>query len=117
MIKRIRVITEKIIYDEQYGFRKGRERVDQVFTVRQVCGKYLVKGKDVFWTVMDLDKACDLVDSEGSWIVLRLYGISGRLLNGINNRAFVKVGNSWSDCFSVRLVLHVYFRLGCLIFI
>ena len=102
LIKRISVAMEKIIYEEQCGFRKGRERVDQVFITRQVCGKYLVKDKDVFWAVMDLDKACNLVDSEGLWIVLRLYGISGRLLNGIknlyvNNRAFVKVGNSWCD--------------------
>ena len=35
--------------------------VDQIFAVRQVCEKYLAKGKDVFWAFMDLEKAYDRV--------------------------------------------------------
>ncbi len=50
---------------------------------RQVCEKYLAKGKKVFWTFMDLEKAYDRNDREGLWTVLRLYGISGRLLKGV----------------------------------
>ncbi len=39
--------------------------MDQVLTVRQECEKYLAKGKDVFWTFMDLEKAYDRMDREG----------------------------------------------------
>ena len=39
--------------------------MDQVFAVRQVCGKYLANGKDVFWEFMDLEKACDMINLHG----------------------------------------------------
>ena len=35
---------------------------DQVFAVRQVCEKYLANGKDVFWAIMDLEKAYGTID-------------------------------------------------------
>ncbi len=56
LIMRVREGTEGMICAEQGGFRKGRGRVDQIFAVRQVCEKYLAKGKDVFWAFMDLEK-------------------------------------------------------------
>ena len=43
-------------------FRRGRGCVDQIFAVRQVCEKYLEKGKDVLWAFMDLQKAYDRID-------------------------------------------------------
>ena len=114
LIKRVREGTEGSICDEQGGFRRGRGCVDQIFAVRQVCEKYLAKGKDVFWAFMDLEKAYDRIDREGLWTVLRLYGIGGRLLKGVksfyvNSRACVRVGNSVSDWFPVRVGL----RQGC----
>ena len=57
LIKRVRAGTECAIGEEQCGFRQGRESIDQVFAVRQVCEKYLANGKDVFWAFMDLEKA------------------------------------------------------------
>ena len=49
LIKRVRTGTECAIREEQCGFMQGRGCMDQVFVVRQVCEKYLVNGKDVFW--------------------------------------------------------------------
>ncbi len=57
MVKRVREGTEGAICDEQGGFRRGRGCVDQISAVRQVCEKYLAKGKDVFWASMDLERA------------------------------------------------------------
>ena len=37
--------TECAIGEEQFGCRKGRGCMDQVFAVRQVCKKYLSNGK------------------------------------------------------------------------
>ncbi len=45
-----------MIHDEQGGFRRGRGCVNQIFAVRQVCEKYLTKGKEVLWAFMDLEK-------------------------------------------------------------
>ncbi len=106
LIKWVRESTERVIRDEQGGFRRGRGCVDQIFAVRQVREKYSVKGKEVFWAFMDLEKAYDRIDREGLWTVLRLYELGGRLLKGVksfykNSRACVRVGNGVSDWFLV----------------
>ncbi len=49
LIKRVREGTEGMICDEHGGFIRGRECMDQIFAVRQVCEKYLAKDKEVFW--------------------------------------------------------------------
>ena len=54
--------------------------MDQVFAVRQVCEKYLVNVKVVFWAFMDLEKAYDTVDRHGMWQMLRVYGVGRKLL-------------------------------------
>ena len=64
LIERIRCGTESMVGEEQSGFRRGRGCMDQVFVVRQVCEKYLRKGKEVFWAFMDLEKAYDRVDRQ-----------------------------------------------------
>ena len=33
----------------QSGFRRGGGCTDQIFIVRQICEKYLEKGKDVYF--------------------------------------------------------------------
>ena len=50
------------------------------FIVRQICEKYLGKGKDVYFAFLDLEKAYYEVDRDAVWNVLRLYEIGGRLL-------------------------------------
>lgn len=43
LVKRITKDTEGLIRDEQNALRRGRECVDQMFAVRQICEKYLTK--------------------------------------------------------------------------
>ena len=64
----------------QCGFRQGRGCMDQAFAVRQVCEKYLANWKDVFWALMDLEKAYDTIDRHGMCLILRLYGVGRKLL-------------------------------------
>ena len=45
LIKRIREDTKGVICEEQISFRSGKGCLDQVFGVKQVCEKYLSKGK------------------------------------------------------------------------
>ena len=102
LIKRVRADTECAIGKEQCGFRQGRGCMDQVFTVSQVCEKYLANGKDVFWAFMDLEKAYDTIDRNGMWQMLRMYGVGGKLLKAVksfyvDSRACVQVGNDVSE--------------------
>ena len=82
--------------------------------VRQICEKYLGKGKDVYFAFLDLEKAYDRVDRDAMWNVLRVYGIGGRLLRGVKSlyvgsKACVRVGNEVSEWFPVSVGL----RQGC----
>ena len=114
LINRIREKTESVIDEVQCGFRRGRGCIDQIFIVRQICEKYLAKNKDVYFAFLDLEKAYDRVDRDALWRVLRLYGIGGKLLEGVkslyvNSSACVRVGNEVSECFPVKVGL----RQGC----
>ena len=114
LIERIRDKTERVIREEQCGFRKGRSCTDQIFTVRQLSEKFIEKGKDVYWAFMDLEKAYDRVDREAMWQVLRLYGVGGKLLRAVQSfykesRACVRNGSEVSNWFPVKVGL----RQGC----
>ena len=41
---------------------QGRGRMDQVFSIGQMCEKCLANGKDVFWAFIDLKNAYDTTD-------------------------------------------------------
>ena len=79
LINRIRDMTVNAIMDVQGGFLKGRGCTDQVFVIRQVCEKYMSRGKNVYFAFMDLEKAYDRVDRDALWDVLRMYGVGRKL--------------------------------------
>ncbi len=63
---------------------------------------------------MDLEKAYNRVDREALWKVLRLYGVGGQLLKGIQAfyreaNACVRVGGKFSESFAVEVGV----RQGC----
>ena len=92
--------------EEQRGFRKGRGCVDQIFAVKQICEKARRKGRKVYMGFMDLEKAYDSVNRKGLWQVLSMYGISGKLLNGIKSlhdesKACVRVNGTVSEWFEI----------------
>ena len=114
LIERVRRGTDCIVGEEQCGFRAGRSCVDQLFVVKELCEKYIQKGKDVFWAFLDLEKAYDRVDREALWKVLSLYGVGGKLMRAVksfyvNSRACVRIGGGESSWFEVKVGV----RQGC----
>ena len=73
LIEKVRCITETIIGEEQCGFRRSRECVDQVFMVRQLSERFVSKGKRLHVSCMDLGKAYGRSDREAMWQVFRMY--------------------------------------------
>ncbi len=65
------------------GRKKGRGCVDQIFAMKRLMEGYLGKDKKLYAAFMDLEKAYDRVDREALWSVLRIYGVGGQLLKGI----------------------------------
>ena len=56
-----------------------------MFSVRQVCEKYIANRKDVFWAFMHLEKAFDTIDRQGIWRILRVYGVGEKLLKAVQS--------------------------------
>ncbi len=79
--------------EDKRGFRKGRGYVDKIFAMKRLLVEgYLGKDKKLYAVFMDLEKAYDRVDREALWSVLRIYGVGGQLLKGI--QAFYREANA-----------------------
>ena len=72
------------------------------------------KDKKLYAAFIDLEKAYDRVDRKALWSVLRIYGVGGQLLKGIQAfyreaNACVRVGGELSQSFAVEVGV----RQGC----
>jgi len=74
LMERLKKRTEEILSEEQAGFRASRSTIDQIFTLRQIAGKYADFSKDLFLCYVDFKKAFDSVWREGLWKVMRRLG-------------------------------------------
>ncbi len=55
----------------------------QIFAMKMLVEEYLEKDKSLYTAFMDLEKAYDRADREALWNVLKIYGVGGQLLKGI----------------------------------
>jgi len=62
------------------GFRAGRSTIDQIFTLRQLAGKYFAFSKELYVRYIDFRKAFDSVWREGPWEVMRHTGYSEKIV-------------------------------------
>ncbi len=108
-------VTEGKVSEEQGGFRKGRGCVDQIFAMKRLVEECLGKDKKLYAAFMDLEKAYNGVDREALWSVLKIYGVGGQLLKGIQafyseaNACVRLVGGKFSESFAVEVGV----RQGC----
>ena len=62
MLFRLRDAVDKVLKEEQCGFRKGRGCVEQVFTLRLIIEKSLCCQTPLVLSFMDFEQAFDSVD-------------------------------------------------------
>ena len=94
------------------GLEQGGGCVDQIFTLK--VRKYGRKNV-VYVGFMDLEKACNRVNREALWQVLRMCDVGGKLLNGmksmyVNSLACVRLRGGESECFRINSGV----RQGCI---
>ena len=104
---RLRHAVDKVLREEQCGFRKGRGCVDHVFTLRLIIEKSLRCQTPLVLSFIDYEQAFDSVDRTALTKVLSLYGIPEKYIKVIcamyeNNTAAVKVGNEVSNWFCIK---------------
>ena len=80
ILKRLKPQTEKIIAEEQAGFRAGRSTTEQIFNLRILCEKYLQHLQVLYHVFIDFKKAFDRVWHAALWATMKKYNISTNLI-------------------------------------
>ena len=59
ILNRLKPQAEKIITEEQAGFRTGRSTTEQIFNPRILCENYIQHQQDLYHVFVDFKKAFD----------------------------------------------------------
>ena len=85
ILNRLKPQAEKIIAEEQAGFRAGRSTTEQIFNLRILCERYLQHQQDLYHIFIDFKKAFDRVWHAALWATMKKYNISTNLIQVIKN--------------------------------
>ncbi|KAK2178204.1 hypothetical protein NP493_554g00025 [Ridgeia piscesae] len=108
--------AEKIIAEEQAGFRPGRSTTGQISNLRRLCEKYLQHQQDLCHVFVDFKKAFDRVWHATLWATTRQYNINANLIRMIQNlygkaTSTILLNNSKGDWFRTTVGV----RQGCVL--
>ena len=85
ILNRLKPQAEKIIVEEQAGFRAGRSTTEQICNLRILCEKYLQHQQDLYHVFIDYKKALDRVSHAALWATMKKDNISTNLIQVIKN--------------------------------
>ena len=86
ILNRLKPMADKIIAEEQAGFRTGRSTTEQIFNLRLLCEKYSEHQQDLYHVFIDFKKAFDRVWHEALWAKMKLYNINANLIKVMEQR-------------------------------
>ena len=72
---RLQQYVNRELSDVQAGFRKGRRTRDQIANLRWIIEKAREFQKNIYFCFIDYAKACDCVDHNKLWKILKEMGI------------------------------------------
>ena len=115
ILNKLKPQAEKIIAEEQAGFRAGRSTAEQIFNLQILSEKYLQHQQDICHVFIDFKEAFDRVWHAALWATMRKY-ISTNLIRFIKNlydkaTSAVLFSNNIGDWF--RTIVGV--QQGCLL--
>ena len=85
ILNRLKPQAEKIIAEEQAGFRAGRSTTEQIFNLRILYEKYLQHQQNLYHVFTDFKKAFDRVSHAALWATMKKYNISTNLIQFTKN--------------------------------
>ena len=85
ILNRLKPQAEKIIDEEQAGFRAGSSTTEQIFNLRILCEKYLKHQLDLCHVFLDFKKAFGRVWHAALWATMKTYNISTNLIQVTKN--------------------------------
>ena len=103
--KRLTVIAEALLVEEQNGFRKGRSCMDCIFATSQLIEKHREFNIPTYIAFIDFKKAFDSVDRDKLWNIMANKGIPTHLITIIRriyteNTIRINKGKGKSENFS-----------------
>ena len=116
LLNRLKQQVEKIIADEQAGFRPGRSTTEQIFNLRILCEKRLQHKQDLYHVFIDFKEAFDRVWHAALWATTGHFNINANLITMIQNlyeksTTAVYLNNSIGDWFRTTVGV----RQGCVL--
>jgi len=78
--KRLTVIAEALLIEEQNGFRKGRLCMDCIFSASEIIEKHREINIPTYIAFIDFKKAFDSVDRDKLWIIMSSKGTPTHLI-------------------------------------
>ena len=93
---------ENILSDEQNGFRKNRQGVDNIFILQQIIENANKNGEVIYMAVLDIEKAFDTVNRSLLWEILNRLGCNKKIIKLIkalykNTKTRFKINNTYTN--------------------
>ena len=85
---------------------------DQIFSIRQVIEKCYERGKDIFASFVDMEKAFDRIPRSKLFETLRVYGVGEHLITAIqslysSSKVAVRIDGELGDWFDFKTGVRV----------
>ena len=81
VLERIKTPKDKILSEEQAGFRPNRSCVDQIFTLRTIIEESVEHQSQLIINFVDFQKAFDSIHRPSLWNILEIYGFQPKYVN------------------------------------
>ena len=85
ILNRCKDSVDRVLREEQCGFRKSRGFADQLFALRQIIEKSMAFQLDISFCFIDFRAAFDSVDREQMYQIMKHYGLPQKVINIIRN--------------------------------
>ena len=85
ILNRLKPQAEKIIAEEQAGYRAGRSTTEQIFNLQILCEKFFQYQQDLYHVFKDFKKTFNRVWHAALWATMKKYNISTHLIQVIKN--------------------------------
>ena len=92
----------RILSDEQNGFRAGRRGSDNIFIMNEIIEKRKKEKKNTYIAFLDIEKAYDSLNRELLWALMKKVGLKSKVIKAIKSlynesRTTFKIGNIVTD--------------------
>ncbi|GFS23325.1 retrovirus-related Pol polyprotein from type-1 retrotransposable element R2 [Elysia marginata] len=85
MLYRTKSSIDKVLREEQAGFREGISCTDQIFVLRTIIDQSLEWNSSIYVNFIDFEKAFDSVYHGTLWKILQSYGVPQKIINILSN--------------------------------